>query len=65
MFGSDCPVCTPTATAVKVYDITNLFIGKLNAHEQDLIRGQSARSVRQHRAYLTGQDGAGSNAGLS
>jgi len=42
MFGSDCPVCTPTATAVKVYDITNLFIGKLNAHEQDLIRGQSA-----------------------
>jgi L-fuconolactonase len=42
MFGSDWPVCTLTATFNKVYVITNLYIGKLIAHEQELIRGESA-----------------------
>ena len=42
MFGSDWPVCTLTATFDEVYDITNLYIGKLSAHEQDLIMGESA-----------------------
>ncbi len=42
MFGSDWPVCTLTATFDEVYDITNLYIGKLSAHEQYLIMGESA-----------------------
>ena len=42
MFGSDWPVCTLTATFEEVYDIMNLYIGKLSAHEQDLIMGESA-----------------------
>ncbi|MFP6805210.1 MAG: amidohydrolase family protein [Pseudomonadales bacterium] len=42
MFGSDWPVCTLTATFDEVYDITNLYLGKLSAHEQDLIMGESA-----------------------
>jgi len=42
MFGSDWPVCTLTATFDEVYDITNLYIGKLSTHEQDLIMGESA-----------------------
>jgi len=42
MFGSDWPVCTLTATFDEVYDITNLYIGKLRTQEQDLIMGESA-----------------------
>lgn len=42
MFGSDWPVCTLTATFDEVYDITNLYLGKLSAREQDLIMGESA-----------------------
>jgi L-fuconolactonase len=42
MFGSDWPVCTLAATFDEVYDITNLYIGKLSTHEQDLIMGESA-----------------------
>ncbi|HIE88208.1 MAG TPA: hypothetical protein EYP91_15480 [Gammaproteobacteria bacterium] len=42
MFGSDWPVCTLTATFDEVCDIMNLYIGKLSAHEQYLIMGESA-----------------------
>ena len=42
MFGSDWPVCTLTATFDEVYDITNLYLGKLSAHEQDLMMDESA-----------------------
>ena len=42
MFGSGWPVCTLTATFDEVYDIMNLYIGKLSTHEQDLIMGESA-----------------------
>jgi L-fuconolactonase len=42
MFGSGWPVCTLTAIFDEVYDIANLYIGKLTAHEQDLIMGESA-----------------------
>ena len=42
MFGSDWPVCTLTATFDEVYNITNLYIEKLSAQEQDLIMGKSA-----------------------
>ena len=42
MFGSDWPLCTLTATIDEVYDIANLYIGKLSTHEQKFIMGESA-----------------------
>lgn len=42
MFGSDWPVATLAATFDEVYDITNLYIGKLSTHEQELIMGETA-----------------------
>ncbi len=42
MFGSDWPKASQAATFDEVYDITNLYIGKLSSHEQELVMGESA-----------------------